>query len=403
MSIASIAAAGWLLAAAPVPASDASTQESLAPVVEAPDRTWTVGAFVDTAYLFNSNLPDNHLYRGAFTTPRTGEFTIGLAAAYLDHGPTDDEPWSFQLALQAGASADALYEPEPIPGGADGRLAGADVFKHIGLANAGFRIRRTGTRIDGGLMTSPLGIGGFWSKDNWNYSPSWAANAAPYYLAGGRVVQPFGRGFGAHAWIVNGWQTIADTNAAPSYLAGLHYEGEEVTVYSQAYFGPDDVELGARYWRLHLDNWVIWDRGRWGLGAVLDGGRERVAGPVDDDVVYWLGTAAFARVEVVRRRGVGLDLSTRPDMFWDKDGRMFGVPQALIAGTGTASVDLFGYVLARLEYRYDHSTAYAGFFYRGDATSDTARLAGDQHTIFASLVGHIEHAFALGQRRRSGT
>lgn len=392
MSAAAIAA--WLLAAAP-----AGVDEPASP--PEPARTWTVGAFVDTAYLINSNQPDNHLYRGAFTAPRTGEFTIGLALAYLEHASTEAEPWGFQLALQAGAAADSLYEPEPVPGGDDGRLAGVEVFKHIGLANTGFLIRRSGTRIDGGLMASPLGIGGFWSKDNWNYSPSWAANAAPYYLAGGRIVQPFGKGFGAHAWVVNGWQYIADNNAAPSYLTGLHYEGDELLVYSQAYFGPEDANLGPRYWRLHLDNLLIWERDRYGLGAVVDAGRERVVRVVGgDDVVYWVGTAGFARVRVLERKGVGLDLSARPEMFWDKDGRLFGVPQALLAATGTASVDLFGYVLARLEYRYDHSTAFAGFFYRGDATSDTSSgLASDQHTVFVSLLGHVEHAFALGKRR----
>jgi hypothetical protein len=364
-----------------------------------PARTFDAEAFVDTAYIVNSNLPQNHLYRGAFTTPRTGEFTLALALVQLRHRSTDDEPWRFQLALQAGAEADALYESEPVPGGDDGRLAGPEVFKHLGLANGGVRIRRTKTRIEGGIMASPLGIGGSWSKDNWNYSPSWAANAAPYFFAGGRIIQDIADGFGAHAWVVNGWQTIADVNAAPSYLAGLHYEGDEWTVYTQAYFGPDDVQLRPEYWRVHLDNWVIFNRDRIGAGAVLDGGREKVATATGDDVVYWLGAAAFFRARVWEHGATGLELSARPELFWDKDGRLFGVPQALAAATGTVGMDVFGHALVRVEYRYDHSTAFSGFFYRGAATADDdTGLANDQHTVFLSLVGHIEHAFALPRR-----
>ncbi len=61
------------------------------------------------------------------------------------------------MLLHAGAGVDALVEFEPVAGGVDGRYAGAEAFKHIGLANAGFRAR-TGTSVESGLMPAPLGI-----------------------------------------------------------------------------------------------------------------------------------------------------------------------------------------------------------------------------------------------------
>ena len=46
-------------------------------------RPWEVGGFVDLNYAFNHNLPDSHVNRGTAGQPRTGEFTVNLAVAYI--------------------------------------------------------------------------------------------------------------------------------------------------------------------------------------------------------------------------------------------------------------------------------------------------------------------------------
>jgi hypothetical protein len=59
-----------------------------------------------------------------------------------------------------------LAAAEPIAGGDAGRFAGAEVFKPIALAHAGFRIRKSKTSIGAGVFDSPFGISDFWSFRN---------------------------------------------------------------------------------------------------------------------------------------------------------------------------------------------------------------------------------------------
>ncbi|MCA9711653.1 MAG: outer membrane beta-barrel protein [Myxococcales bacterium] len=377
----------------PVPDPRASVETAAS---NEPPRTWTVGASVDAAYLLSTNFPRNHVYRGMVPTPRLGEVTPNVVAASIDHMITDQEPWRFELLLHAGAGVDALIEPEPVPGGAGGRYAGAEVFKHIGLANAGFRLR-SGTTIEGGLLPAPLGLEWFWPHRNAHQTVSWTANGTPFYLMGGHVSQALPAGLTVFAWVVNGWQTMADANGVPSYLAGLSWAPrDELLAAAMLYFGPDDLDVSPEAWRVHGDAFVSWSGERLGLAAVWDAGRERVTSLPGAPVALWTGGALFARGTVLSREHATLDLAARPEAWWDRDGRIFGVAQWLVSATGTMSVHLYRHLTVRTEYRFDHSTAPEGFFFRRTATTDGALgLARNQHVILLSLAGYVRHAFAL--------
>lgn len=375
-----------------------SDQQAQAPTgIFVPDGAWTFGSFVDVAYLVNSNAPQNHVYRGTVTTPRTGEFTINLASAYLFHEPTHDAPFRFELAGQFGGATDALYASEPRPGAPDDVAAGAEVWKHLARANAGVLVRRTKTEIGAGLFASPIGIGGFWSRTNWNYSPSWESNAAPFYLAGARILQTLPAGFGLEAWVVNGWQTIGDANAAPSYLAGLTWSGSDVSVAQYVYFGPDQADLSPASWRVHSDTFVMWERPRFGVGVVWDYGQERIEAEMEPARINrWTGGGVFVHGLAVDREHFELDLALRPDAWYEDGDSIYGVSQWLVSGTATVNLRLFDAVLVRVEYRYDRSTADDGFFFRGEAIAPGDEgLANDQHTVFLNLTGYFERSFGI--------
>lgn len=386
----------------PAPVAEPVIATALDAPAAAPARTWTVTAFVDTGYALNNNRPDNHLYRGTSTTPRTDEFTINLGAVALTHDATDDEPYRFEFGLQAGSAADALVAGEPVPGGDDGAFAGAETWKHLALANAGGRIAQSGTELGAGLFASPIGIGGFWSPFNANVTPSWASNAAPFYFAGLRVQQDLPAGFGLQAWLVNGWQTLADANGAPSGLVGATWDHHAPSGSWYAagfvYFGPDDIDLSADAWRVHTDGQVGWRGRRLGVAAVWDYGRERVTALPDAPVQWWTGGGLFVDGRAYEGRRVDVDVAIRPEAWRDRGGRIYGVDQWLLSGTGTFAVRFFDVLLLRAEYRYDRSTADGGFFYRADATSpDAPGLASDQHTVFFNVAGVFAHSFAIGR------
>ena len=378
-----------------------------------PPHTWHAELFVDIGYGFNSNLPDNHVFRGMYTNPRTGEITVGSVGAFVRHPLADDEPWSFELGLHAGSGVDALTSAEPIPGGPDGKFAGAEVFKHIALANVGFALRKSKTHFAAGVFESPMGIGSFWTFRNWNYTTTWESNLVPYYLAGAKIVQPLPRGFELAGWVVNGFQSYADLNAAPSGLVTLTWArgptpvdtprtGETaLTISTQVYFGPEGpatIGLGPKDWLVYWDTWAVYDfDDHFSLAAVWDVGVDR-PGRADDSSLY-TGGALFARGTVYEGERSHLDLALRPEASWDRDGRFFGVDQWLIAGTGTATLFLFDHVLLRAEYRFDHSTAPQGFFYRREFTSDQSPgLARNQHTVFLSLAAIWD--FWFGSQRK---
>jgi hypothetical protein len=388
-------AAAKVVEAEPVPARTAKPLASVG-------KTWVVAAFVDAGYAFNSNLPDNHVNRGIGTAPRTGEFTVPLAVAYIRHDAKPVEPWTFELALQFGPAARALVATDPEPGGDASKFAGPNVWQHISRANVGGRIPRIGTEIAAGVFTTPIGYWSFWPKDNWNYSTPWHLNAVPYVLMGGRVLQPIGERVILHGWIFNGYQTYADVNKAPSYMFGAvvtPFPGLQLANFE--YFGPEDVDIAPRAWRWLSDTWIAYDGGRFGIVAVFDVMRERLTTLPDAPVAWYVAGSVVPRVHVLDARDgkVQWFLAARGEAFWDRDGRMYGVDQLLGSASIGSDVHLWNHLAIRLEYRYDRSSNSNGFFYRGGAIADDDDgLGREQHTVFAMLSGTYEYWFATRRR-----
>lgn len=362
-------------------------------------QPWEVGGFVDVNYGYNSNLPDNHVNRGTAGQPRTGEFTLNLAVAYIrrDAVPGRLSP-TFELALQAGPAADALVYAEPTPGGEASRFAGYEVWKHIARANVGLKTRG-GTEISAGMLLSPIGIGIHWTPYNWNYSPSWQLDGAPYYLAGLKIVRPMGERHGVQLWIVNGWQTLADANKAPSLMVAYTFTPSPRFAFAQyAYGGPETADLRMGAWRLLSDTQFTYNTERLGVGGLVDVGGERRGDLPDRPTNLWMAAALFTRWRVLGEQRTW-DMAARPELFWDRDGRIYGVPQTLLAGTLTSDVRVAENLLLRVEYRYDRSTSPAGYFYRGPAITDDARgLGRDQHSLFFAVAGVFAHRFGRPSR-----
>lgn len=370
-------------------------------------KPWEVGGFVDVNYGFNSNLPNSHVNRGTSVQPRTGEFTPNMAVVYVrrDAKAGRLEP-TFELALQIGPAAAALTGAEPTPGGADSKFAGPAVWQHLARANVGLKTRR-GTEVSAGLHLSPVGVGLHWSPFNWNYTVSWELNSVPYYLAGLRVQHALSDKHAVQGWLVNGWQMLGDVNKAPALLLGYTYTPSPRFAFAEyAYFGPENADVRLRAWRMFSDTQFTYNVQRFGIGGLFDVGAERRTDLVGSPWQMWMTGALFTRWQLLASKPVAgaawkqrsWDMAARPEWFWDRDGRMFGVPQQLVAFTFTNDVRLLQGLLVRVEYRYDRSTSARGFFYRGASISDDAPgLGRDQHTVFFSIAGVLAHRFGAGK------
>jgi hypothetical protein len=379
-----------------VPLPDEPTAPTPAPA-EPEQRPWVVGGFIDTQYVINSNFPDNHIFRGTAVTSRTGEFNPNLMVAYIRRDPIKS-PWMMELALQAGSAADALYAAEPVAGGADGRYAGAEAFKHIGRANSGVRLKR-GTEFAAGLMVAPTHFGSFWTKDNWHSSISWGYSSVPFFLMGIRVYQPIGERFGVGAWLANAYGFMGDNNKAPVGLLNFVFNARpDLQVVQNVYAGPEDADLRPAAWRLLLDTQVVYNSEKWGLALVGDYGREQLTFKTDSPLAQWANGMVSLRWRNLAREKVQWGMAIRPEFFWDRGGRIFNSPDPdnwLLGGTFTNDLRFFDALMLRLEYRYDYSTAPSGFFYRGKAINDAAAgLANSQHTVIFNFIGYFERRFA---------
>lgn len=362
-------------------------------------KAWEVGGFIDTNYSYNSNQPDNHVYRGTSVQPRTGEFSLSHIVAYLRRDPTPGRTsLRMELAVQAGPAADALVAYDPNPGGANGKYAGPEVWKHLSRANIGVRTR-SGFEIVGGLQLSPVGIGLHWNPYNWNYTVTWQLNSVPYYLQGIRLAQTIRERHQIQLWITNGWQILSDNNRAPSAMLGYVFAASpRFSLAEYVWVGPEQADMRPQAWRLFSDSQFTFDSERFGIAGLFDVGADPRTDLPGRPWHMWMSAALFTRWHVLGERHTW-DMAARPEFFWDRDGRVFGVPQTLVAGTYTNSFRVLTHLLLRLEYRYDWSSSETGFFYRGPAIADDAPgLSRQQHTVFFSVAGVFAHRF--GGRRR---
>jgi hypothetical protein len=358
-------------------------------------KAWEVGGFVDVNYIYNSNNPDNHVYRGTSVQPRTGEFSLNHIVAYIrrDATPGRFSPL-FELAVQAGPAADALVAYEPNPGGPNGKYAGPEVWKHISRANIGFRTR-SGFEMVGGLHLSPVGIGIHWSPYNWNYTVTWQLNSVPYYLSGIKLAQTIKDRHQVQLWLTNGWQILSDNNKAPSVMLGYVFTASErFNIGEYLWIGPEQADMRPEAWRLFSDTQFTYNTEKFGLGGLFDIGADPRTDLPMKPWHMWMNGAVFTRWRVLGKQRTW-DMALRPEFFWDRDGRIFGVPQNLVSGAFTNNFRVFNNLLLRVEYRYDWSSNASGFFYRGAAIADDAvGLARQQHTVFFSVAGVFAHRFA---------
>lgn len=351
-----------------------------------------ITAFIDAAYIFNSNLPNNHVYRNAYTSPRTNEAALNLIGIWLIRHPDERLPFWVEAGLHAGAAADAVYAGEPTPGGAGSQFAGAEVFKHVSLANAGVKLK-SGTDIGGGVFSSPVGIGSMFAIDTWIYTNTWESNWVPYYLMGGRIGQDLPAGLRVEGWVVNGFQMIGDANGAPSYMVSLYWTRNDLSLAQHLFFGPEQARMQPRGWLVHSDTQFVWNTPRVGVAGLWDAGQERSLDSADPGVAVWTGGQATVRVAAVLRERLRLDLVARPEMWWDNRGRTHGNQGFLVSATAGAALWAFNDAIGvRLEYRYDWSSDPRGYFYQRGATNpDAPGLAGDQHNIVLGLVGKFDY------------
>lgn len=336
-------------------------REGNAPRDSAPAASlWQYGAFLDAAYLLDFNHPANDLFRSRGTTYKLDEPLVNMAAVYLQKNTSESSRWGMQLTAQAGQDTRIFGFSATAP-----NLPGFTGLRHLGPTNVSYLAPiGKGLTIQGGIFSSLIGYDSLYAKDNFNYTRPWGADFTPYLMLGINASYPFTEKLTVTGYVVNGYWHLANANSVPTWGAQAAYKvTSHTTLKETVLIGPHQADTGLQFWRYLSDSIVEWKTERLTSAFEYHVGTEEVA-TVGNPRALWM--AAQLPVHWVLSKH--WSLTERPEVYWDRNGRLTGFVQTVKANTATLEYrkpyhQFTGIV--RLEYRIDDSRGPGGGFFRG--------------------------------------
>lgn len=347
---------------------------------------WHYGAGLDVSYALDFNFPENHLWRSKTTSRRVNELAPNIAVGYVRKDTSPTSRWGMELGVQGGYDTNALV-PTPTAG-RDKPVDGADTLRHFSRANVSYLAPvGNGLMLTGGLFNSYIGYQSFYAKNNLNYTRSYMADNAPYFMFGLGAVYPVHDALRIGFYVINGYNYLSRANDHPSYGSQIQWRPTtRLTVTENVYYGPDQSNTSIEFWRFFTDSIVEWKDGPITLAASYDIGTENAAELPGHSRTFWMGGALFAHWNVQGPWSI----AARPEFYWDRTGRMSGSEQLFKAFTTTLDYrwsKMEHQAIFRLEYRYDESTGSGGGFFAHDTSpQNVPRLAKDQQLLLFSMI-----------------
>lgn len=347
---------------------------------------WHYEGYVDVSYAVDSNFPENHRWRSKSTTPRANEFAPNMLLAYVQKDSSASSRWGMEFGIQGGYDTNALV-PDPMPG-RDRPVSGADTLRHFSRANVSYLAPLgNGLVLTAGLFNSYIGYQSIFAKQNLNYTRTYMADNAPYYMFGMAAEYAVTARLQTNFYIINGYSYLSNSNNQFSYGTRVSYRADNGVTFTQnLYYGPDQFDTSLRFWRFFSDSIIEWKQDRLTLAFAYDIGTEEAAEQAGHPRTFWTAAAFYVHWKVSGPWSVAV----RPEVYWDRNGRISGSEQVLRAVTTTLEYRirvLPQSLVARLEYRYDESTGTGGgFFRKGEIAPGIIGLAREQQLILCSLI-----------------
>jgi len=307
------------------------------------DEPVSFSGFIDLAASYNANRPETreNFVPGTGTSGRrANEAMLNLAQVQWSRAATAEQPVGFTLSLVAGDGTAVVHAGEPDGGGE---------LRHVYQASVAYRLRN-GVLLEAGIYPSHIGLEGFYSKDNWNYTRSWLGELSPYYQSGVKASYSFHERWSAQVHVLNGWQLIHDNNGGKSVGTQLAYANGGLSASLNTFLGPE-LAGDDRSLRKFVDLVVLYRVApEWQLGGSLDAGAQERPDASD---ARWLGAGMYARYAFTARHAVAV----RAEQFRDRDAGITGAGQTLREATLTYELRPREHLILKLETRYDRSTA----------------------------------------------
>ena len=321
---------------------------------------WQYGGFIDAAYLLDFNHPANDLFRSRGTTYKLDQPLINMTAAYLQKNASESSPWGMQLTVQAGQDTRVFGFSATAP-----NLAGWEGLRHLGPTNVSYWAPAgKGLTIQGGIFPSLIGYDSLYAKDNFSYTRPWGADFTPYFMLGINASYRFSNRWSITAFAVNGYWHLANANSVPSWGGQVSYKATSHTTLKQTVLiGPHQSNTSPEFWRYLSDSIAEWKSERFTTAFEYQAGTEDVAS-TGDPRALWMA----AQLPLHGALSKHWSVTERPEVYWDRNGRLTGFAQTVKANTVTVEYrkpyrQFTGIV--RLEHRVDDSRGPQGGFFRG--------------------------------------
>ncbi len=369
--------------AAPMLAQQPTDSVPQAPApVPSESSEWQYGGFVDAAYLWDNSHPANELFRSRGTTYNVDQPIVNMTAAYIRKIANESSRWGFEVTAQAGQDTRIFGFSATAP-----NLPGYRGLRHLGPTDFSYLAPiGKGLTVQAGIFPSLIGYDALYAKDNFNYTRPWGADFTPYLMLGVNAAYPVSERVTVTAFVVNGYWHLADANAVPSFGGQLAYKATKRTTLKQTLLvGPHQSNTAAEFWRLLSDTIVEWKTDRVTTAFEYHIGEEKVdiAG---NPRALWMS----AQLPLHYVFTPHWSATVRPEVYWDRDGRLTTFSQTVKAVTTTLELRLpykQANAIFRLEHRYDDSRGVqGGFYYGGEVAPGVVGVKPAQHLLMLGVI-----------------
>ena len=303
----------------------------------------SVSGILDGYYDFDANHPDDGDTQLRNFDIRANTVSLTEAKIVLAHDPA---PFGIRADIGLGSAFEVMHPSNPSGGG----------LKYVEQMFVSAKPAKwKGFEADFGQFVTSAGAEIIESADNWNYSRSLLFSfAIPYYHFGVRTSMPVTSTITAGVQVVQGWNNIFDNNSGKTVGITAVQAKKYYTLNANYYVGPENNNTDHGYRNLLDATLLLTPSAKFNAYINYDYGQNRNANSTNTGVgslAHWQGIAGAAHVQATSK----ITATVRGEYFSDPNGFTTGTVQKLNEVTGTADYLIHAGILARAEYRHDHS------------------------------------------------
>ena len=184
-------------------------------------------------------------------------------------------------------------------------------------------------------------------------------------MLGVNASYPFSDRLTFTGYVVNGYWHLANANSVPSWGGQVAYKPtSHTTLKETVIIGPHQSNTDLEFWRYLSDSIAEWKTDRVTTAFEYHVGTEEVAISGNPRALWMAGQLPFHWV-----LSKHWSVTERPEVYWDRNGRLTGFIQTVKANTATLDYKTTTYRrltgIVRMEYRIDDSRGPEGGFFRG--------------------------------------